>query len=63
MTENRESEKSQSIEEEIDELKKKLQDAETRLNAATGNISRAPPCAPLISNNGLSFTSMIFPFS
>jgi hypothetical protein len=63
MTENRDSEKSQAIEDEIDELKRKLQDAETRLNAVNGNVSRAPPCAPLIPNNGLSFTSMIFPFS
>lgn len=60
MTENRDSEKSQAIEDEIEELKRKLQDAETRLNAANGNISRAPPCAPLISNNGLSSTPMIF---
>lgn len=44
---------SQLIENEINELKAKLEDAQTRLSAVNGTVSRASPSEPVISNNGL----------
>lgn len=45
----------QLIEDEISELKRKLEDAQARLNAVSGTHSRAPQSEPTISDNGLVF--------
>lgn len=44
----------QLIEDEIAELKRKLEDAQGRLNAVTDAASSAFPSQPTVSNNGLS---------
>lgn len=46
--------KPQVIEDEIAELKRKLQDAEKRLKAVTNAPSHAVPSQPTVSNNGIS---------
>jgi hypothetical protein len=57
MANSSEAVQPQLIEDEIAELKRKLDDAQLRLGAVTDGASRAFPPEPTVTNNGLSFLS------